>query len=216
MLWTYMGDHWQEFNFQKHIEHLVRKGQYKFHVLRPIRKFITVKKNKILGNAFTQFNCAPVIWIFCRKTFYYKIEKIYHRTLKVIYGIDDSYNNLLLSSNSISIHRGHLRFLVTETFKTKSQINPEFMWSFFKQKKLSYNFWKGPILNLPRTQSTYCGTNAVHFRGSLVWDNLSAKINSDASLRNQYKFITFTVYLCRILIISCKILIITVISNETT
>ena len=39
------------------------------------------------------------------------------------------------------------------------------MWSFFKQKKLSYNLRKGPILNLPRTQTTYYSTNAIHFRG---------------------------------------------------
>ena len=34
----------------------------------------------------------------CRKKFYSKIEKINHKTLNVIYGIDDSYNNLLLRS----------------------------------------------------------------------------------------------------------------------
>ena len=72
--------------------------------------------------------------MFCRKTFYSKIEKIYHRTLKVVYGLDDSYNNLLSRSNSVSIHQRHLQFLVTEIFKNLSQINPEFMWSFFKQK----------------------------------------------------------------------------------
>ena len=81
-----------------------------------------------------------LMWMFCKKIFYSKIKKIHHRTLKVIYGIDDFYN--------------------------KSQINPEFMWLFFKQKKLSYSLRKEPILNLLRTQSTY-GTNAVHFRGSL-------------------------------------------------
>ena len=77
----------------------------------------------MLSNAFTdsQLNYAPLIWIFCRETFYSKIEKIHHRTLKVIHGIDDSCNNLLLRSNSVSIHQMHLRFLVTEI----SQINPE-------------------------------------------------------------------------------------------
>ena len=69
------------------------------------------------------------------------------------YGIDDSYSNLLLRSEYVSIHQRHLRFLGTEIFKSISQINPEFMWSFFKQKKLSYNLRKGPILNVPRTQS---------------------------------------------------------------
>ena len=42
------------------------------------------------------------------------------------------------------------------------------MWSFFKHKKLSYNLRKGPILNLPKTQSTYYVTNAIRFRGSFV------------------------------------------------
>ena len=88
--------------------------------------------------------------MFCRKTLYSKIKKIHHRTLKVVYGIDDSYKNLLLSSNSVSIHQRHLRFLVTEIFKSVSQINLEFMWS------------------------SFYGTNAIHVRGSLIWNNLPA------------------------------------------
>ena len=118
----------------------------------------------------------------CRETLYSKIEKIYHRTLKMVYGMDDSYSNLLLSSNSMSIHQRHLRFLVAEIFKSISQVSPEFMWSFFKPKKLSYDLRKGPILNLPRTQSTYFGTNAIHFRGSLIWNNLPAKVKSSNSV----------------------------------
>ena len=107
-----------------------------------------------------------------------RIEMVYVWTLKVVYGIDDSYKNLLLSSNSVSIHQRHLRFLVTEIFKSISQINPKFMWSFFKPKKLSYNLRKGPILNLPKTQSAFYGTSAIHFRGSLIWNNLPAKVKS--------------------------------------
>ena len=63
--------------FKKHIDNLVRKAQHKLHALRRIRKFLTIEKAKILGNAFidSQFNYAPLIWMFCRKTFYSKIEK---------------------------------------------------------------------------------------------------------------------------------------------
>ena len=98
-----------------------------------LENFSLLKKLKDL------INSAALIWMFCRKTLYSKIETIHHRTLKVIYGIDDSYNNLLLCSNSVSIYQRHLRFLVTEICKSISQINPEFLWSFFKQKKLPYN-----------------------------------------------------------------------------
>ena len=92
--------------FKKHIDNLVRKAQYKLHALQLIRKFLTIEKAKILGNAFidSQFNHAPLIWMFSRKTFYSKIEKIHHRTFKVVYGKDDSYNNFLLRRNSVSIH----------------------------------------------------------------------------------------------------------------
>ena len=46
--------------FKKHIDNLVRKAQYKLHALRRIRKFLTIEKAKILGNAFidSQFNYA--------------------------------------------------------------------------------------------------------------------------------------------------------------
>ena len=127
--------------FKKHIDNVLRKAQYKLHALRRIRKFFAIEKVKILGNGFidSQFNYAPLMQMFCRKTLYSKIEKNHHRTLKVVYGMDHYFNNLLLSSNSVSIHQRNLRFLVTEVFKSISQINPEFRWSFFKPKKLSYN-----------------------------------------------------------------------------
>ena len=102
--------------------------------------------------------------------------------LKLVYGIVDSYKNLLLSSNSVSVHQRHLRFIMTEIFKSMSQVNSEFVWLCFKPKKLSCNLRKWPILNLPRTQSTCHGTNAIHFRGSLILNNLPAKVKSSNSV----------------------------------
>ena len=48
----------KKLTFKQHIENLCRKAQYKLHALRCIRKFLTVEKAKILGNAFidSQFN----------------------------------------------------------------------------------------------------------------------------------------------------------------
>ena len=52
-------------------------------------KFLTVKIAKILGNGFidSQFNYAPLIWMFCKKTFYSKTENktFYSKTLEVLY-----------------------------------------------------------------------------------------------------------------------------------
>ena len=50
-------------------------ANYKLHVLRKIRKYLTLEKAKVLCNAFinSQYNYASVIWMFCRKKDYLKI-----------------------------------------------------------------------------------------------------------------------------------------------
>ena len=62
---------YKKLTLKEHIENLCRKRQYKLHALRRIRKFLTIEKAKILGNAFidSQFNYAPLLWMFCRKLF---------------------------------------------------------------------------------------------------------------------------------------------------
>ena len=106
-----------------------------------------------------------------------EVEKIHHNTLKVVYESNDTYDNLMLQSITVSVHQRHLRFLMTEIYKSISQLNPEFMWSYFTHKKnMPYNLRKGPILGLPKTHSFYYGTNAIHFRGSLIWNNLLAVV----------------------------------------
>ena len=174
----------KKLTFKQHIENLCRKAQYKLHALRRIRKFLTIEKAKILGNAFidSQFNYPPLLWVFCRKTLYSKIEKIHHKTLKVIYESNDTYDNLLLQGNTVSVHQRHLRFLVAEIYKSISQLNPGFIWSYFTHKDMPYNLRKGPFLGLPKAHSFYYGTNAVHFRGSLIWNNLPAVVKSSDSL----------------------------------
>ena len=141
--------------------------------MRRIRKFPTKGKAKILGKAFidSQFNYVPLLWItFVGKLL--KIEKILHKTLNVNYESNDTYDNLLLQGNTVSVHQRHLRFLMTEIHTSISQLNPDFMWSYFVHKDMLYNLRKGPILGLPKTHSFYYGTNAIYFRVSVIWNNL--------------------------------------------
>ena len=55
------------------------------------------------------------------------------------------------------------------------------MWSFFTHKDIQYNLRKEAILGLPKTHSFYYDTNAIHFRGSLIWNNLPAVVKSSDS-----------------------------------
>ena len=60
--------------FKQHDENLCQKVQHELHALRHIRNFLTIQK------ADSQFNFAPLLWMFCRKTVYSKIEKIHQKT----------------------------------------------------------------------------------------------------------------------------------------
>ena len=117
--------HIAKLTFKQHIENLCQRSTYKLHALRRIRRSFTIEKAKILGNVFidSQVNYASLLWMLCRKTLYSKLGKIHHKTLKVINESSETYGNLLLQSNTVSVHQ---RFLM-KVYKSISQLNPEFM-----------------------------------------------------------------------------------------
>ena len=172
------------FNESDEVELLGLTIDKKDHALRRIRKYLSLEKAKMLGNAFidSQLNYAPLIWMFCKKGLYLKIQKIHHKALEVIYQSNSTNEELLELSETVSIHQRYLRFLVTEVYKSTSYLNPKFMCSFFTHKETPYNLRKGQVLSLPPARSTYYGTNSVHFRGSLIWNNLPSYIKSSRSV----------------------------------
>ena len=110
------------------------------------------------------------------------MQKIHHKTIRVIYQSDESYKNLHDLDNSMSIHQKHLRLLVIEIFKTVSKRNPEFIWSFLSYKSVSYNPRRGPVLSLPSAKSIVSGTNSMDFKVALIWNNLSYFVKPSASV----------------------------------
>ena len=103
-----------ELKFCKHIEYLCKQASFKPHSLRRIRKYLGNEKARILANAFieSQFNYAPLIWMFASKMAINKICKLHYRTLKVVYNeYDKSYEEPLEMNKLASIHQRHLQFL---------------------------------------------------------------------------------------------------------
>ena len=66
------------------------------------------------------------------------------------------------------------------------------MWFYLTHKDVPYSLRKVPTLALPKTHSFYYSTNTVHFRGSLIWNNLHVVVKSSDSLfefKNKIKYI---------------------------
>ena len=78
---------------------LCKKVSYKLHALRRLRGYLTVKKARILANTFvdSQFNYAPLIWLFAEKTLINKICKKHYRTLQVVYNEYSVYSSTTLA-----------------------------------------------------------------------------------------------------------------------
>ena len=160
-----------QLKFKKHIENLCQKASFKLYALRRIRKFLMVEKARILANAFinSQFNYAPLIWMFASKTAINKILNIHYRTPQVVYReYRKSYEELLQINKDISIHQKHLRILALEVYKSIMHFNPEFMCHCFNINPIPYNLRKGSRLLLPPAKSVNFETNSITFRGSLL------------------------------------------------
>ena len=120
-------------------------------------------KQKLLANVFidSQFNYASSIWMFAGKALTKKICKFHHITLQVVYDdVNQSYDELLELNNDLSIHQWHSRYLAIEVFKSIMHLNPQFMWSYFKEKPMLYNLKEGSKLVLPKTKSSGFGIDS--------------------------------------------------------
>ena len=86
--------------FKDHIDTLCRNASYKLHALRRIRKYLTPDKAKVLYNALinSQFSYASIIWMFCRKTDYLKMEKIQYKALKIVFNSNESLEDLFCTA----------------------------------------------------------------------------------------------------------------------
>ena len=174
----------KKLTFNEHINNLCRNANYKLYALRRIRKYLTRDQAKLLYSAFinSQFSYASTIWMFCRKNKYSKIQKIHHKSLKVVFNRDEEYLSLLEINNEISIHQKHLHALICEVFKSLNNTNPEFMWSYFIFKNTTYNIKNGPLMILTGAKSTYYGINSVQFRACLLWNGLTRSIKHSESV----------------------------------
>ena len=178
-----------ELKFKKHIEDLCKRASCKLYALRRIRGYLTVEKTRILANAFidSQFNYAPLIWMFAGKTLINKIFKIHHRTLQVVYNeYNKSYKELLQLNNNVPIHQRHLQYLALAVLKSLMHLNPEFMWSYFNENHILHELRKGTKVFLPQVKSFRYGLNSVHFRRSILWNKFPSSIKNSQTI-NAFK-----------------------------
>ena len=174
------------------MEYPCKKASTKLHTLQRIRRYLTVNKDRI-GKARLLIHLliasfyAPLILMFTGKTLIDKICKIHHRQLQVVYNeYNKSYKELLQLNNNVPIHQRHLQYLALAVLKSLMHLNPEFMWSYFNENPIPYDLRKGIKVFLPPVKSFRFGLNSIHFRGSILWNNLPSSIKNSQTI-NEFK-----------------------------
>ena len=109
---------------------------------------------------------------------------MHQKTLRVVY--DDyncTYEELLASHNGISIHQKDLNHLATDVYKSLTNLKPEIICPFFKNKSIPYNLRNRNICILPPARSSHYSINSVQFRGSLLRNNLPISVKECVSVK---------------------------------
>ena len=82
----------------------------------------------------------------------------------------------------MTIHQKQLRILATEVIKSLTDINPDFMKSYFAVKEIPYCLRNGNSLKVPSARSTRYGTNSILLPACLVWNKLPLSVKQSQSI----------------------------------
>ena len=182
-------------SFQEHIANICAKARKGIWCLRRVRNFINFKQAVCLYNCYVQsyLSYCPLIWMFCNKTSYDMIDNVQKRALRALYNeYDASLDELLERDGTDRIHTIHIRFLLTEIFKTVNGLNPCFLNEVFVAKTVPYCLRNPDLLSLPKANTVRYGINSLRFRGSLLWNNLPIEykeLKSPAVFKEKLKYL---------------------------
>ena len=176
----------------------------KLHALARVSPFMDSKKLVAIMNAFmtSQFSYFPPIWTFHSRKTDHKINRIHERALRLAYKDNVStFEQLLATNNSVTTYERNLQLLMTNIFKTKSKLNPDFMTDIFKERSVSYNLLKGSDTLLPVVRTTTYDIETVSYFRNKLWPILPSSLQSIPNLENFKKRIRS----CRIKFCGCRI-----------
>ena len=129
-------------NFKQHLDTVCRKASHKLHALARASTYMPKEKTRMVMRAFimSHFSYYPLIWMFHDRRVNTKINYIHERALRIAYqDRTSSFEELLITDNSVSIHQQNLQLLVTEIYRTRINLNPPFMKEIFVEREVHYN-----------------------------------------------------------------------------
>ena len=113
------------------------------------------------------------------------------RALRIAYrDYESDFETLLKRDSSVTVHQRNLPLLMVEIYKTKENLNPEFMKDIFITNDMPYSLRSGNSLLQPSARTTNFGIETTPSIGHKLWQMLPNDIktaNSLAVFKNRIK-----------------------------
>ena len=160
-------------NFNEHVSTLCKKGNQKLHALARISKYMSKDKLKLIMKAFiiSQFNYAPLTWMFHSRTLNNKINRLHERSLRLVYNEDNlTFQELLDLDYSMTIHHRNIQKLAIEMFKIKKNLSSPLMKKIFTENTNTYDLREKRCWESTNVRTVHYGTETISYRRPKTWD----------------------------------------------
>ena len=142
-------------------------------------------KLKLIMKTFitSQFNYAPLTWMFHSRTLNNKINRLHERALRLVYDDENhTFQELLDLDDSVTIHHRNIQKLAIEMFKIKNNLSPPLMKKIFKVNTNTYDLRNKRCWEPTNVRTVHYGTETVSYRGPKTWDMVPQIIKDSVSL----------------------------------
>ena len=134
----------------------------------------------------SQFGYCPLVWMFHSRNLKNRINKIHEKSLRLVYNDNvSSFNKLLDTDKSLTIHDRNLQELAIEIFKVLNGLSPKFMEEVFSVKR-NIKFCSKFIFNSRNIRTVLYGTETISYIGPKLWQMIPSDIR-DSKTAQEFK-----------------------------
>ena len=165
-------------NFHTHVKNICRKAGQKLRALLRVSPYLDQRKNVLIYKSMikSQFNCCPLVWMFCSRRSNNLINKVHEKGLRLTYrDKTKDFQQILREQNEITIHQRNLEVLMTEVYKIVNSIAPPIMNSLFQFRCNTNKIRNFQEIHTENRKTDRYGTETVKYRVSFLWANLQTK-----------------------------------------
>ena len=129
------------------------------------------------------FSYCSVVWMFHSRKLNAGINRLHERALRAVHrDFDSSFEELLRRDSSRILHQRNLQKLMTEIFKVKIGIAPEFMKGVLEFTNVPYNLRNQSKCNRSIPCTERYDIETVCSIGPKLWDKVTTEIKNSKSL----------------------------------